>query len=108
MGAPPLTSFSVSVQFLVPSYSSAHQGLVCWRNCWGASVLWAAWTCQTMVRRGRNPILGAGLEPCRYLQFLPTILSGFDADLLTLVPALGRNKALKHLWLGKNFSVKAR
>ncbi|XP_031459023.1 capping protein, Arp2/3 and myosin-I linker protein 3-like isoform X2 [Phasianus colchicus] len=34
--------------------------------------------------------------------------NGFDADLLTLVPALGRNKALKHLWLGKNFSVKAR
>ncbi|KYO19500.1 copine-6 isoform A [Alligator mississippiensis] len=34
--------------------------------------------------------------------------NGFDGDLLTLVPALGRNKAIKHLWLGKNFNVKAR
>uniref|UniRef100_A0A670K9F7 Capping protein regulator and myosin 1 linker 3 n=1 Tax=Podarcis muralis TaxID=64176 RepID=A0A670K9F7_PODMU len=34
--------------------------------------------------------------------------NGFDADLLTLVPALGRNKSLKHLWLGKNFNVKSR
>ncbi|XP_074874584.1 capping protein, Arp2/3 and myosin-I linker protein 3 [Buteo buteo] len=34
--------------------------------------------------------------------------NGFDADLLTLVPVLGKNKALKHLWLGKNFNVKAR
>lgn len=34
--------------------------------------------------------------------------NGFDSDLLTLVPALGKNKFLKHLWLGKNFSVKSR
>uniref|UniRef100_A0A8C3PER7 Capping protein regulator and myosin 1 linker 3 n=1 Tax=Chrysemys picta bellii TaxID=8478 RepID=A0A8C3PER7_CHRPI len=34
--------------------------------------------------------------------------NGFDSDLLTLVPALGKNKSLKHLWLGKNFSVKSR
>ncbi|XP_060112496.1 capping protein, Arp2/3 and myosin-I linker protein 3 [Heteronotia binoei] len=34
--------------------------------------------------------------------------NGFDADLLTLVPALGKNKSLKHLWLGKNFNVKSR
>ncbi|KAH1182320.1 hypothetical protein KIL84_010074 [Mauremys mutica] len=34
--------------------------------------------------------------------------NGFDSDLLTLVPALGKNKSLKHLWLGKNFSVKTR
>ncbi|KAG6921089.1 capping protein, Arp2/3 and myosin-I linker protein 3-like [Chelydra serpentina] len=34
--------------------------------------------------------------------------NGFDSDLLTLVPALGKNKCLKHLWLGKNFSVKSR
>ncbi|XP_061445127.1 capping protein, Arp2/3 and myosin-I linker protein 3 isoform X2 [Rhineura floridana] len=34
--------------------------------------------------------------------------NGFDMDLLTLVPALGKNKSLKHLWLGKNFNVKSR
>ncbi|XP_054850584.1 capping protein, Arp2/3 and myosin-I linker protein 3 [Eublepharis macularius] len=34
--------------------------------------------------------------------------NGFDTDLLTLVPALGKNKLLKHLWLGKNFNVKSR
>ncbi|XP_044276825.1 capping protein, Arp2/3 and myosin-I linker protein 3 [Varanus komodoensis] len=34
--------------------------------------------------------------------------NGFDSDLLTLVPALGKNKSLKHLWLGKNFNVKSR
>ncbi|XP_043351870.1 capping protein, Arp2/3 and myosin-I linker protein 3 isoform X5 [Dermochelys coriacea] len=34
--------------------------------------------------------------------------NSFDSDLLTLVPALGKNKSLKHLWLGKNFSVKSR
>ncbi|XP_028934274.1 capping protein, Arp2/3 and myosin-I linker protein 3 [Ornithorhynchus anatinus] len=34
--------------------------------------------------------------------------NGFDSDLLTLVPALGKNKALKHLFLGKNFNVKAK
>ncbi|XP_074838313.1 capping protein, Arp2/3 and myosin-I linker protein 3, partial [Carettochelys insculpta] len=34
--------------------------------------------------------------------------NGFDSDLLTLVPALAKNKSLKHLWLGKNFSVKTR
>ncbi|KAM9121031.1 capping protein, Arp2/3 and myosin-I linker protein 3 isoform 1-T1 [Pangshura tecta] len=34
--------------------------------------------------------------------------NGFDSDLLTLVPALGKNKSLRHLWLGKNFSVKSR
>nr|XP_060635979.1 capping protein, Arp2/3 and myosin-I linker protein 3 isoform X1 [Anolis sagrei ordinatus] len=34
--------------------------------------------------------------------------NGFDADLLTLVPALAKNKSLKHLWLGKNFNVKSR
>uniref|UniRef100_A0A8C8RW41 Capping protein regulator and myosin 1 linker 3 n=1 Tax=Pelusios castaneus TaxID=367368 RepID=A0A8C8RW41_9SAUR len=34
--------------------------------------------------------------------------NGFDSDLLTLIPALGKNKSLKHLWLGKNFSVKSR
>ncbi|EDL36298.1 mCG141016 [Mus musculus] len=33
--------------------------------------------------------------------------NGFDSDLLTLVPALGKNKSLKHLFLGKNFNVKA-
>ncbi|KAI4540231.1 hypothetical protein MG293_009272, partial [Ovis ammon polii] len=30
--------------------------------------------------------------------------NGFDSDLLTLVPALGKNKSLKHLFLGKNFN----
>ncbi|KAM6453087.1 capping protein, Arp2/3 and myosin-I linker protein 3 isoform 2-T2 [Liasis olivaceus] len=34
--------------------------------------------------------------------------NGFDADLLTLLPALSKNKSLKHLWLGKNFNVKSR
>nr|XP_023395895.1 LOW QUALITY PROTEIN: capping protein, Arp2/3 and myosin-I linker protein 3 [Loxodonta africana] len=34
--------------------------------------------------------------------------NGFDSDLLTLVPALGKNKSLKHLFLGKNFNVKAK
>ncbi|XP_053121176.1 capping protein, Arp2/3 and myosin-I linker protein 3 isoform X3 [Hemicordylus capensis] len=34
--------------------------------------------------------------------------NGFDVDLLSLVPALGKNKSLKHLWLGKNFNVKSR
>ncbi|XP_013930871.1 PREDICTED: leucine-rich repeat-containing protein 16B-like, partial [Thamnophis sirtalis] len=32
----------------------------------------------------------------------------FDADLITLLPALSKNKSLKHLWLGKNFNVKSR
>uniref|UniRef100_A0A8C4WND0 Capping protein regulator and myosin 1 linker 3 n=1 Tax=Gopherus evgoodei TaxID=1825980 RepID=A0A8C4WND0_9SAUR len=39
---------------------------------------------------------------------LPPLAPGFDSDLLTLVPALGKNKSLRHLWLGKNFSVKSR
>ncbi|XP_063157657.1 capping protein, Arp2/3 and myosin-I linker protein 3 [Candoia aspera] len=34
--------------------------------------------------------------------------NGFDADLLTLLPVLSKNKSLKHLWLGKNFNVKSR
>ncbi|XP_013365876.1 PREDICTED: leucine-rich repeat-containing protein 16B isoform X11 [Chinchilla lanigera] len=34
--------------------------------------------------------------------------NGFDSDLLTLVPALGKNKSIKHLFLGKNFNVKAK
>ncbi|XP_026575346.1 capping protein, Arp2/3 and myosin-I linker protein 3 [Pseudonaja textilis] len=34
--------------------------------------------------------------------------NGFDADLITLLPALSKNKSLKHLWLGKNFNVKSR
>uniref|UniRef100_A0ABM5EJ41 Capping protein, Arp2/3 and myosin-I linker protein 3 isoform X1 n=1 Tax=Pogona vitticeps TaxID=103695 RepID=A0ABM5EJ41_9SAUR len=34
--------------------------------------------------------------------------NGFDADLLTLVPALSKCKSLKHLWLGKNFNIKSR
>ncbi|XP_015677709.1 capping protein, Arp2/3 and myosin-I linker protein 3 [Protobothrops mucrosquamatus] len=34
--------------------------------------------------------------------------NGFDTDLITLLPALSKNKSLKHLWLGKNFNVKSR
>ncbi|XP_069490026.1 capping protein, Arp2/3 and myosin-I linker protein 3 isoform X2 [Ambystoma mexicanum] len=34
--------------------------------------------------------------------------NGFDSDMITLVPALGKNKCLKHLFLGKNFNVKSR
>ena len=41
-------------------------------------------------------------------QASPLYWPGFDSDLLTLVPALGKNKSLKHLFLGKNFNVKAK
>ena len=41
-------------------------------------------------------------------QASPVYSPGFDSDLLTLVPALGKNKSLKHLFLGKNFNVKAK
>lgn len=41
-------------------------------------------------------------------QASPIYWPGFDSDLLTLVPALGKNKSLKHLFLGKNFNVKAK
>lgn len=41
-------------------------------------------------------------------QTSPLYWPGFDSDLLTLVPALGKNKSLKHLFLGKNFNVKAK
>lgn len=41
-------------------------------------------------------------------QTSPICWPGFDSDLLTLVPALGKNKSLKHLFLGKNFNVKAK
>lgn len=41
-------------------------------------------------------------------QSSPIYWPGFDSDLLTLVPALGKNKSLKHLFLGKNFNVKAK
>ncbi|XP_061593999.1 capping protein, Arp2/3 and myosin-I linker protein 3-like isoform X1 [Cololabis saira] len=34
--------------------------------------------------------------------------NGLDADLLTVVPALSRHPSLKHLYLGKNFSIKSR
>ncbi|XP_043914110.1 capping protein, Arp2/3 and myosin-I linker protein 3 [Protopterus annectens] len=34
--------------------------------------------------------------------------NGFDSDMVTLVPALGKNKFLKHLSMGKNFNVKSR
>ncbi|KAM4809106.1 capping protein, Arp2/3 and myosin-I linker protein 3 isoform 2-T2 [Rhinophrynus dorsalis] len=34
--------------------------------------------------------------------------NGLDSHLLSLVPALGRNRHLKHLSLGRNFSVKSR
>ncbi|XP_053324263.1 capping protein, Arp2/3 and myosin-I linker protein 3 isoform X2 [Spea bombifrons] len=34
--------------------------------------------------------------------------NGLDSHLLSLIPALGRNRHLKHLSLGRNFSVKSR
>ncbi|KAK6467805.1 capping protein [Huso huso] len=34
--------------------------------------------------------------------------NGFDSDLLTVIPALGQNKSLKHILLGKNFNLKSR
>ncbi|XP_041092725.1 capping protein, Arp2/3 and myosin-I linker protein 3 isoform X2 [Polyodon spathula] len=34
--------------------------------------------------------------------------NGFDSDLLTVIPALGQNKSLRHILLGKNFNVKNR
>nr|XP_014342943.1 PREDICTED: leucine-rich repeat-containing protein 16B [Latimeria chalumnae] len=34
--------------------------------------------------------------------------NGFDSDMITLLPALGKNKSLKHVSLGKNFNVKSR
>ncbi|XP_035385416.1 capping protein, Arp2/3 and myosin-I linker protein 3-like isoform X1 [Electrophorus electricus] len=34
--------------------------------------------------------------------------NGFDADLLSVLPALSRHPSLKHLHLGKNFNVKSR
>ncbi|XP_037064416.1 capping protein, Arp2/3 and myosin-I linker protein 3 isoform X10 [Peromyscus leucopus] len=47
-----------------------------------------------------------GAVPC--IGSLDLSDNGFDSDLLTLVPALGKNKSLKHLFLGKNFNVKAK
>lgn len=36
------------------------------------------------------------------------VLTGLDADLLTVLPALSRHPSLKHLHLGKNFNIKNR
>lgn len=36
------------------------------------------------------------------------VLTGLDADLLTVLPALARHPSLKHLHLGKNFNIKNR
>lgn len=36
------------------------------------------------------------------------VLTGLDADLLTVLPALSRHPSLKHLYLGKNFNIKNR
>lgn len=56
---------------------------------------------------GRSPEETLGnLQPQG--QASPIYWPGFDSDLLTLVPALGKNKSLKHLFLGKNFNVKAK
>ena len=39
---------------------------------------------------------------------LVCVLTGLDADLLTVLPALSRHPSLKHLYLGKNFNIKNR
>ncbi|MGH0132280.1 UNVERIFIED_CONTAM: hypothetical protein FKN15_033921 [Acipenser sinensis] len=46
----------------------------------------------------------------RLLNFSKTSITsrGFDSDLLTVIPALGQNKSLKHILLGKNFNLKSR
>lgn len=73
------------------------------------------WGCFSSWVLGGDGVLGMG----RSLQETPGSLRspgqtspicwpGFDSDLLTLVPALGKNKSLKHLFLGKNFNVKAK
>lgn len=51
---------------------------------------------------------GDSCEPRASSPGLSICRPGFDSDLLTLVPALGKNKSLKHLFLGKNFNVKAK
>uniref|UniRef100_UPI00398F500E X-linked retinitis pigmentosa GTPase regulator-interacting protein 1-like n=1 Tax=Pristiophorus japonicus TaxID=55135 RepID=UPI00398F500E len=34
--------------------------------------------------------------------------NGFDSDMLTLLPALAKNKSIRHLSIGKNFNVKSK
>lgn len=85
--------------------------------------MWAAWICQTMVSGGPSlpgGQVGTGAwslgekpsdDSCETQASSPGFSicrPGFDSDLLTLVPALGKNKSLKHLFLGKNFNVKAK
>uniref|UniRef100_A0A671U0K3 CARMIL C-terminal domain-containing protein n=1 Tax=Sparus aurata TaxID=8175 RepID=A0A671U0K3_SPAAU len=45
---------------------------------------------------------------CVCVCVLVCVLTGLDADLLTVLPALSRHPSLKHLYLGKNFNIKNR
>uniref|UniRef100_A0A8C4WMT6 Capping protein regulator and myosin 1 linker 3 n=1 Tax=Gopherus evgoodei TaxID=1825980 RepID=A0A8C4WMT6_9SAUR len=60
------------------------------------------------VRGGQEGAVRDSISAPPDVPLLPPLAPGFDSDLLTLVPALGKNKSLRHLWLGKNFSVKSR
>uniref|UniRef100_A0A6I8PDE1 Capping protein regulator and myosin 1 linker 3 n=1 Tax=Ornithorhynchus anatinus TaxID=9258 RepID=A0A6I8PDE1_ORNAN len=64
--------------------------------------------CPPQLRSAGAQILQEQLGAVSAVGSLDLSDNGFDSDLLTLVPALGKNKALKHLFLGKNFNVKAK
>ncbi|MGH0126498.1 UNVERIFIED_CONTAM: hypothetical protein FKN15_048815 [Acipenser sinensis] len=56
-----------------------------------------------------NHISLSGVKlPAEALSQSLNLPAGFDSDLLTVIPALGQNKSLKHILLGKNFNLKSR
>ncbi|XP_045440730.1 capping protein, Arp2/3 and myosin-I linker protein 3 isoform X2 [Pipistrellus kuhlii] len=120
--ASPSTATSVTCTWTSAAVSSAQQEPRLCKSNWGLSPVWAAWICQTMVSGGvffpgaggdrawsvGEKCEGDSCEPRPQGQASSIYRPGFDSDLLTLVPALGKNKSLKHLFLGKNFNVKAK
>lgn len=61
----------------------------------------------SLLRRALNTLLmdHATLNP---VYLCACVLTGLDADLLTVLPAISRHPSLKHLHLGKNFNIKNR
>ncbi|XP_068098227.1 capping protein, Arp2/3 and myosin-I linker protein 3 isoform X3 [Hyperolius riggenbachi] len=60
------------------------------------------------LRAAGAQILQDHFHPISSVGSLNIADNGLDSHLLSLVPALGRSRHLKHLSLGKNFSVKSR
>ncbi|XP_053558287.1 capping protein, Arp2/3 and myosin-I linker protein 3 [Bombina bombina] len=60
------------------------------------------------LRSVGSQILQEQFPPISSIGSLNISDNGLDSNLMSLVPALARNRHLKHLSLGKNFSVKSR